>query len=1114
VDVFALCDPNGGGSCATLTGASTTVTLLGPTPGSGVLASATVNPGLACDVGGVWNRFDVAVPLPPSAVPGVYTVQGSTTLDFSDATSLTATGQTVACLVDTPQVEVEALDPFVRDGAGNVSRVRFRFTNHTSGHVCLWTEVASTQLARRPAGGTEAGGIYAISETGDNFPISFNFAPCDLNPPPDALLGDYPTIGTLVDVDAGASLVLEVGVQSWIACLKGTSDQLRLTATLGGVPVAAAGAAVLVDTEMPLECPPPVVAELSRSLSDATSGVSYFGGTVWDGTDARWEAVPGGTWTFDSGVGSSFSAVPGLDPGKEPGLHTLMDGWLGADRSRKSLEEPGPGGDWSDLVSLGDLPDPLTPCNCALSDTVLAFQATGGHGRDQDNLALSPWVDLSGEVGRPGKVIEFGAYADLPVQDDVFLVVAVEWENTGGRSGLLDDGYVYYSGTGRRCTTAGETYRLDVSHLVPPDATSMRIGLGVLNWSRYHADATGLTNVSPYFDNVRVGVYGSTSEPAAIAARSIDLPQDAFPANGTLNSNSRCRIDGARVMGATSPEIGANLGDTLVVRGARGDAEVYVQFRVSPGPGIDPGDLNTFLSRFADLGSGWYAARMDTAEVSGVPVPGLWMTTFHEDDPAFSGTDTDPDPTDLPYPYTGTLNHLANDIFQDDLFTPGCRIDLFYKTRSVGEVTWATFPLGIDPDDPTAAGVPFLEWEGMPSSMDASIQYNCILYVNHEGDPGSLTGPLSTVVGTGGANFEGTNFDRFDVRAPDSHQAGFGRPLGTAYGSTVVQVLGYKTVIWESGDLPSFNLTKEDADALIPWLTLIDYDYNNLYLSGDQIASGATREAATEPSARRLVEDLAGVLSTCATYRDAECPPGKAEDLTACVGLDPATGARVASTLGRSTDHVAKGNGCPEVRAFDVLAPNPAPDFGVALGDEVYATGPVPSTEFASVTNDAAEAGFLHYRVVVDGTSVTARRDSDCQGTTAIEERLQEVMTFLATGALCEDPLTGIGVLPDPAEAWTPRTRILGVAPNPLVPGAASVLTFTLATAGPARVEIFDLAGRRVAVPFDGTTVRGKHTVTWNGTDAQGRQVASGVYFYRLSAADRTETARLVVIGR
>jgi hypothetical protein len=63
---------------------------------------------------------------------------------------------------------------------------------------------------------------------------------------------------------------------------------------------------------------------------------TWFGGTVWNADSARWEAVPGGTWTFDSGVGSAL--VPPGDPGfKEPGLHRIMEGWTGVDLTASTL---------------------------------------------------------------------------------------------------------------------------------------------------------------------------------------------------------------------------------------------------------------------------------------------------------------------------------------------------------------------------------------------------------------------------------------------------------------------------------------------------------------------------------------------------------------------------------------------------------------------------------------------------------------------------------------------------------------------------------------------------------------------------------------------------------
>lgn len=56
---------------------------------------------------------------------------------------------------------------------------------------------------------------------------------------------------------------------------------------------------------------------------------TWFGGTVWDAGSQRWEAIPGGLWTFDSGVGSSLVTSPG---GPKPvGYHRTFEGWTELD---------------------------------------------------------------------------------------------------------------------------------------------------------------------------------------------------------------------------------------------------------------------------------------------------------------------------------------------------------------------------------------------------------------------------------------------------------------------------------------------------------------------------------------------------------------------------------------------------------------------------------------------------------------------------------------------------------------------------------------------------------------------------------------------------------------
>lgn len=49
-------------------------------------------------------------------------------------------------------------------------------------------------------------------------------------------------------------------------------------------------------------------------------------------------------------------------------------------------------------------------------------------------------------------------------------------------------------------------------------------------------------------------------------------------------------------------------------------------------------------------------------------------------------------------------------------------------------------------------------------------------------------------------------------------------------------------------------------------------------------------------------------------------------------------------------------------------------------------------------------------------------------------------------------------------------------------------------------LEIFSLAGRRVAVLVNGWVQAGRRQVRWNGTDDRGQAVPTGVYVCRMRA--------------
>lgn len=83
--------------------------------------------------------------------------------------------------------------------------------------------------------------------------------------------------------------------------------------------------------------------------------------------------------------------------------------------------------------------------------------------------------------------------------------------------------------------------------------------------------------------------------------------------------------------------------------------------------------------------------------------------------------------------------------------------------------------------------------------------------------------------------------------------------------------------------------------------------------------------------------------------------------------------------------------------------------------------------------------------------------------------------------------------------------------PNPFNP--TTTIRFDVPGHG-ARVtlDIYDVGGRLVRRLVDGFRPGGTHAVTWDGTNRRGRRVASGVYFYRMSAAGFTATRKMVVV--
>jgi hypothetical protein len=82
--------------------------------------------------------------------------------------------------------------------------------------------------------------------------------------------------------------------------------------------------------------------------------------------------------------------------------------------------------------------------------------------------------------------------------------------------------------------------------------------------------------------------------------------------------------------------------------------------------------------------------------------------------------------------------------------------------------------------------------------------------------------------------------------------------------------------------------------------------------------------------------------------------------------------------------------------------------------------------------------------------------------------------------------------------------------PNPFNP--ETNISFDMPANGNAKLEIYNVKGQLVKSLFDGIATFGRNSLVWNGTDKGGQTVTSGIYFYRLSTDNHSETRKMMLM--
>lgn len=90
------------------------------------------------------------------------------------------------------------------------------------------------------------------------------------------------------------------------------------------------------------------------------------------------------------------------------------------------------------------------------------------------------------------------------------------------------------------------------------------------------------------------------------------------------------------------------------------------------------------------------------------------------------------------------------------------------------------------------------------------------------------------------------------------------------------------------------------------------------------------------------------------------------------------------------------------------------------------------------------------------------------------------------------------------------QTTLLGNYPNPFNP--QTFISYELKTSAHVSLSIYNVKGQRIKNLVDQQEKEGKHTVIWDGTDSNGKNVTSGLYFYKMKSGKFSSSRKMILL--
>ena len=182
------------------------------------------------------------------------------------------------------------------------------------------------------------------------------------------------------------------------------------------------------------------------------------------------------------------------------------------------------------------------------------------------------------------------------------------------------------------------------------------------------------------------------------------------------------------------------------------------------------------------------------------------------------------------------------------------------------------------------------------------------------------------------------------------------------------------------------------------------------------------------------------------------------------------------------------------------------------VGNEIRRRRPFEALKKAdALIKDHPDAPVARQMLLTKG--VIYMSDPEAGNLEKAEEAFEEALATSSDELLAKNIRRYLAMVADSKDIPGEKRRRdieLSSSPNPANP--STMIRFRLGQAEQVILSIYNTLGQKINMLVNGEMTAGPHSVIWDGKDATGREVASGVYFVRLEAGGRMKAKKLLLL--